>query len=62
MFGSGQGALGEEIATSWKHLLPLPDALSYDQGAGESHARWMVNVCSQGKKVTSVDGLRVVAG
>ncbi|THH18963.1 hypothetical protein EW146_g2113 [Bondarzewia mesenterica] len=34
VFGSAQGALGERVAASWKNLLPLPDALSFDQGAG----------------------------
>ena len=29
------------MKTSWRQLLPLPDALSYDQGAGEfSFQRW----------------------
>lgn len=55
MFGSGQGALGEVVKTSWKHLLPLPDALSYDQGAGE----FSFVICScwmEGKEGSSVKG------
>ncbi|ETW84421.1 quinone oxidoreductase 12 [Heterobasidion irregulare TC 32-1] len=34
VFGSAQGALGECVAASWKNLLPLPDSLTFDQGAG----------------------------
>ena len=35
VFGSGQGAYGERVATTWKLLVPLPDNMTYEQGAGE---------------------------
>jgi NADPH2:quinone reductase len=33
VFGGQQGAFAEKIAVSWKRLVPLPDALSFDEGA-----------------------------
>jgi hypothetical protein len=35
VFGYAQGSFGEKVATSWKSILPMPSALSYDQAAGE---------------------------
>lgn len=35
VFGSGQGAYGDRVATTWKMLVPLPDSMTYEQGAGE---------------------------
>ncbi|KAI0785659.1 alcohol dehydrogenase [Abortiporus biennis] len=34
VFGSAQGAYADKITVKWKSLLPLPDRMSYDQGAG----------------------------
>jgi NADPH:quinone reductase-like Zn-dependent oxidoreductase len=35
VFGYAQGSFGEKVATSWKSILPMPSALSYDQAAGQ---------------------------
>ncbi|KAL1696349.1 hypothetical protein GGG16DRAFT_43829 [Schizophyllum commune] len=34
VFGAGQGTFGDQAAISVSQLLPLPDSLTYDQGAG----------------------------
>ena len=34
VFGAAQGAFGERVAVKPDHVLPLPDTLSFDQGAG----------------------------
>ncbi|KAH9894889.1 alcohol dehydrogenase [Cubamyces lactineus] len=34
VFGGGQGAYGEKVAVPWQNLVPLPDNMTYDQGAG----------------------------
>jgi NADPH:quinone reductase-like Zn-dependent oxidoreductase len=34
VFGSAQGAYGERVIANPVDVLPLPDALSFDQGAG----------------------------
>ncbi|KAI8975846.1 alcohol dehydrogenase [Trametes punicea] len=34
VFGGGQGAYAEKVAVSWQNLVPLPDNMGYDQGAG----------------------------
>ncbi|TDL26269.1 alcohol dehydrogenase [Rickenella mellea] len=34
VFGSGQGAYADNIATSWRSLVPLPRKMTFDQGAG----------------------------
>jgi NADPH2:quinone reductase len=34
VFGSAQGALADQIAVKWKAVAPLPDNLTFDQGAG----------------------------
>ncbi|KAF8625435.1 hypothetical protein AX15_005394 [Amanita polypyramis BW_CC] len=34
VFGSSTGAFGERLAVDWEKVLPLPDALDYDHGAG----------------------------
>ncbi|KAK0504589.1 hypothetical protein EDD18DRAFT_1125491 [Armillaria luteobubalina] len=34
VFGATQGAFADKAPVSWKDILPLPDALSYEQGAG----------------------------
>jgi NADPH:quinone reductase-like Zn-dependent oxidoreductase len=34
VFGSGQGAFGELVVASWKHLVPMPANMSFDQAAG----------------------------
>ncbi|KAI0081200.1 NAD(P)-binding protein [Panus rudis PR-1116 ss-1] len=34
VFGSAQGSFAEKAATRWESLIPLPDNMSYDQGAG----------------------------
>ena len=45
VFGYAQGAYGERVVVESAHVLPLPDVLSFDQGAGAcclclvSHAR-----------------------
>jgi NADPH:quinone reductase-like Zn-dependent oxidoreductase len=36
VFGYTQGAYGEQVIAKPVHVLPLPDALSFDQGAGAS--------------------------
>ncbi|CDO77707.1 hypothetical protein BN946_scf184969.g58 [Trametes cinnabarina] len=33
VFGGGQGAYAEKVAVAWQNLVPLPDNMSYDQGA-----------------------------
>ncbi|KAH9998909.1 chaperonin 10-like protein, partial [Russula vinacea] len=34
VFGAAQGAFGERVAAEPDYVLPLPDVLSFDQGAG----------------------------
>ncbi|TFL04516.1 alcohol dehydrogenase [Pterulicium gracile] len=34
VFGAAQGAFAEVVKAKWQSLLPLPDHLSYEQGAG----------------------------
>ncbi|TFK75418.1 alcohol dehydrogenase [Pluteus cervinus] len=34
VFGSAQGSYAERVATDWTQILPLPDPLTYDEGAG----------------------------
>jgi NADPH:quinone reductase-like Zn-dependent oxidoreductase len=34
VFGSAQGAYGERVVARPEDVLPLPDVLSFDQGAG----------------------------
>ncbi|KAH8107869.1 NAD(P)-binding protein [Cristinia sonorae] len=34
VFGSGQGTYADKIAAPWNHLVPLPDNMTFDQGAG----------------------------
>ncbi|EPT04976.1 NAD-binding protein [Fomitopsis schrenkii] len=34
VFGAVQGAYADKLAAKWRALLPLPDAMTYDQGAG----------------------------
>ena len=34
MFGATQGAYAEKVAADWRRLQKLPDAMTYDQGAG----------------------------
>ena len=34
VFGAQQGAFADTIATTWDRLIPLPDNISFDQGAG----------------------------
>lgn len=36
VFGSAQGTYGERVIASPVDVLPLPDTLSFDQGAGTS--------------------------
>ena len=36
VFGSAQGSYGERVVAKLVDVLPLPDALSFDQGAGMS--------------------------
>jgi NADPH:quinone reductase-like Zn-dependent oxidoreductase len=36
VFGSAQGAYGDRVIANPVDVLPLPDALSFDQGAGMS--------------------------
>lgn len=58
VFGAAQGAFGEQVAAAWQSLVPLPDNMSYDQGAGESLcfvvACWMRGL--QGSAVVRGDG------
>lgn len=42
VFGSAQGALADRIAVKWRTIVPLPDSLTFDQGAGMS--RWFRRV------------------
>ena len=36
VFGATQGAFADVVAVNWKtNLIPLPDNITYDQGAGE---------------------------
>lgn len=34
VFGAGQGTFADKVAVDLARLLPLPDAMTYDQGAG----------------------------
>ncbi|KAI0744870.1 alcohol dehydrogenase [Earliella scabrosa] len=34
VFGAAQGAFGERVAVAWQALVPLPENMTYDQGAG----------------------------
>ena len=36
VFGHCQGAYGERVVAKAEHVLPLPDVLSFDEGAGAS--------------------------
>lgn len=36
MFGAAQGAYADRVAADWKSLQPLPQNMSFDQGAGET--------------------------
>ncbi len=35
VFGATQGAFAEKATVPWNNVLPLPDALTFNQGAGE---------------------------
>ena len=39
VFGAAQGAFGERVAVAWQALVPLPENMTYDQGAGACFAR-----------------------
>jgi NADPH:quinone reductase-like Zn-dependent oxidoreductase len=39
VFGFAQGSFGERVAAKPGDVMPLPDALSFDQGAGTSPKR-----------------------
>ncbi|EJD02968.1 alcohol dehydrogenase [Fomitiporia mediterranea MF3/22] len=39
VFGVAQGAYADRVAADWQHLVPLPKAMTYDQGAG-LHITW----------------------
>ena len=45
VFGYSQGAYGEQVIVKPVHLLPLPDALSFDQGAGASSLSLIFKGC-----------------
>ncbi|KIJ61313.1 hypothetical protein HYDPIDRAFT_96722 [Hydnomerulius pinastri MD-312] len=34
VFGSAQGSFADKVAAKWKAIMPLPDSLTFDQGAG----------------------------
>lgn len=34
VFGAAQGAFADAVAVEWQKLIPLPDNISFDQGAG----------------------------
>ncbi len=34
VFGSGQGAYADKIATNWQQLFPIPKRMSYNEAAG----------------------------
>ncbi|TFK44713.1 hypothetical protein BDQ12DRAFT_673439 [Crucibulum laeve] len=34
VFGAQVGSFADKVAVDWQHLIPLPDAISFDQGAG----------------------------
>lgn len=38
VFGAAQGTFGERVAVAWEALVPLPDNMTYDQGAGACSA------------------------
>jgi NADPH2:quinone reductase len=40
VFGSAQGAFADQIAVKWNEIMPLPDNLTFDQGAGTSRPYW----------------------
>ena len=56
MFGGGQGAYGEKVAVPWQNLVPLPDNMTYDQGAGTCSSKWpcyfLLNHYTQGLYIT----------
>lgn len=35
VFGAAQGAYADKAAAKWKFLTPLPDNMTFDQGAGK---------------------------
>lgn len=39
VFGYAQGSFAEKVAASWKHMVPLPENMTFDQGAG-LHITW----------------------
>ena len=47
VFGAAQGAFGERVAVAWQALVPLPENMTYDQGAGACFARGFALELSQ---------------
>lgn len=66
VFGYTQGAYGEQVMAKPVHVLPLPDALSFDQGAGAS-CRWTAshihpNICPVGLFATYPTSYEALVG
>jgi NADPH2:quinone reductase len=34
VFGSAQGCFADKVSIKWQSVIPLPDSLTFDQGAG----------------------------
>lgn len=52
VFGAAQGAFGERVAAEPDYVLPLPDVLSFDQGAGtckEKRSRGFQQILNEGQ-------------
>lgn len=39
VFGAGQGTYADRVAIKWSQMLPLPDNISFDEGAGRLFPR-----------------------
>jgi hypothetical protein len=39
VFGAGQGTYADKVAVNPRQMLPLPDSMTYDQGAGVCFSR-----------------------
>ena len=44
MFGASQGAYAEKAAAKWRFLTPLPDNMTFEQGAGEPTVAFYLEV------------------
>jgi NADPH2:quinone reductase len=41
VFGASQGAYADKLPAKWAELLPLPEGLTFDEGAGGFHVVYL---------------------